>query len=63
MDVPRENVTVAEAIERFGIARTQLYNLIREGRIDAFKLGRRTLIRTDSVRAFLSSLPKTGGAR
>lgn len=58
MDVHRENVTVAEAIQRFGIARTKLYELIREGDIEAVKLGRRTLIRAESVRAFIDRLPR-----
>ena len=58
MDVYRENVTVAEAIERFGIARTKLYESIRAGEIEAFKLGRRTLIRAESVRAFIDRLPR-----
>lgn len=62
MDVHRENVTVAEAIQRFGIARTKLYELIREGDIEAVKLGRRTLIRTESVRAFIDRLPRISGA-
>lgn len=61
MDAHRENVTVGEAIERFGIARTKLYELIREGDIEAFKLGRRTLIRTESVRAFIDRLPRVNG--
>lgn len=61
MDVYRETVTVAEAIQRFGIARTKLYELIREGDIEAVKLGRRTLIRTESVRAFIDHLPRLSG--
>jgi excisionase family DNA binding protein len=60
MDVHRENVTVAEAIQRFGIARTKLYELIREGDIEAVKLGRRTLIRAESARSFIDRLPRVG---
>lgn len=60
MDVHRENVTVAEAIQRFGIARTKLYESIRAGEIEAFKLGRRTLIRAESVRAYIDRLPRVG---
>ena len=61
MSVHQENVTVGEAIERFGIARTKLYELIREGDIEAFKLGRRTLINISSIRALLAGLPRIGG--
>ena len=62
MDTVRENLTVGETIERFGIARTRLYEAIRLGEIEAFKLGRRTLIRTESVRAFIDSLPRIHSA-
>jgi excisionase family DNA binding protein len=55
-----ENVTIGEAIRYFGIGRTKLYELIQNGDIDAFKLGRRTLVRADSVRAFIDGLPRAG---
>lgn len=56
-----ENLSVGEAVRRFGIGRTKLYELIQRGDIEAVKLGRRTLIRAASARAFLESLPKLGG--
>lgn len=62
MDTVRENLTVLETIERFGIARTRLYEAIRVGEIEAFKLGRRTLISADSVRTFFDRLPRVGGS-
>lgn len=58
MDVQREIVTVSEAIQLFGIKRTKLYESIRQGDIEAVKLGRRTLIRAESVRAFINRLPR-----
>ncbi len=60
MDTPQENISVGEAVHRFGIGRTKLYELIRDGEIEAVKLGRRTLIRAGSVRAFIDSLPRIG---
>ena len=63
MELPvAENVTINEAIHRFGIGRTKFYELIQAGDIEAFKLGRRTLVRVESVRAFIESLPRAGGA-
>ena len=62
MDMPEENISVCETVRRFGIGRTKLYELIQSGRIEAFKLGRRTLVRTGSVRAFIDGLPRVGGA-
>jgi excisionase family DNA binding protein len=62
VEVYRENLTVRETIERFGIARTRLYAAIRDQEIEAFKLGRRTLIRTESVKAFFDRLPRSSGS-
>ena len=56
-----EHLTVAETVEFFRIGRTRLYELIGSGEIDAVKLGRRTLVRTASVRDFIRSLPALGG--
>jgi excisionase family DNA binding protein len=60
MHTPQENISVGEAVHRFGIGRTKLYELIRSGQIEAVKLGRRTLIRADSARNFIDSLPRVG---
>lgn len=56
-----EHLTIAETVEFFRIGRTRLYELIGSGEIDAVKLGRRTLVRTASVRDFIGSLPALGG--
>lgn len=52
-----EYVTVSEAISAFRISRTTVYQLLASGRIDAVKVGRRTLIRIESVRRFLNECP------
>ena len=57
-----ENLSVGEAVRMFGIGRTKLYELIQRGDIEAVKLGRRTLIRAASARAFIDGLPRLGGA-
>ena len=56
-----ENLSVGEAVRMFGIGRTKLYELIQRGDIEAVKLGRRTLIRAASARAFIDNLPRLGG--
>lgn len=60
MDNLPENITIGEAVHRFGIGRTKLYELINNSEIEAIKLGRRTLIRTSTVRAFMDRLPRLG---
>ena len=52
-----ELLTVAETAAAFSIGRTKLYELLATGKIDAVKLGRRTLVRTASLRDFMDSLP------
>ncbi len=39
------------------LPRTTLYDLIGRNEIAAFKVGRRTMIRADSLHAYLDSLP------
>jgi excisionase family DNA binding protein len=51
-------MTVAETVKWSGIGRTKLYELISLRKIDAFKLGTRTLVVTASVEQFLNSLPR-----
>jgi excisionase family DNA binding protein len=51
--------TVDAACQRLGnIGRTTIYGLIAEGRLEALKLGSRTLITTASIEALLADLPR-----
>jgi excisionase family DNA binding protein len=45
--------SVADAIRVSSIGRTRLYQLIKEGRLETRKLGRRTLIPAESLRALI----------
>ena len=49
--------TIPGAVRASGLARTRLYALIETGEVAAFKAGRRTMIRADSLLAHLNSLP------
>ena len=49
--------TIAQALVELSIGRDKLYKLIKGGRLPARKLGRKTLILADDLRAFLESLP------
>jgi len=48
---------VDEAALRAGICRDYIYRAIREGKLEARKLGRRTIITDEALRAYLNSLP------
>ena len=38
-----------------GLGRTSIYQMIKAGRLEAFKLGRRTLVKTDSIRRLVDA--------
>ena len=46
-------VTVREACRLTGIGRTLLYDMIRDGRVNALRLGRRRLVTTASLNALI----------
>jgi excisionase family DNA binding protein len=49
-------VTVAGARQALSIGTTKIYELIGEGELRTVKIGRRTLIHTDSIHALLDKL-------
>lgn len=64
MKYPRQDqllLTVKDACRIGGFGNTVAYELIRNGRLDARKLGRRTLITVESLQRLADSLPKING--
>ena len=55
--MPKFVCSVKEAAALMGVGRTFTYDLIKQGRLETVKLGRRTLIRVDSIQALI------GGAK
>lgn len=43
--------SIAETCKALSLGRTKIYELINEGRLTTFKIGRRTLVRAASVHA------------
>ena len=50
-------LSVAEAAVEAGVGRDQVYAAIRDGRLEARKWGRRTVITYDALQQFLGCLP------
>jgi excisionase family DNA binding protein len=50
-------MSIAEAAIETGVGRDHLYAAIRDGRLQAKKLGRRTLVTHDALQQFLDALP------
>lgn len=46
-------VSINDAAKALGLGRTSIYVLIREGRLDIVKLGRRTLVKVASLRRLM----------
>ena len=47
--------TIAGATHATGLGRTKVYELIGEGRLATVKIGRRTLIKIDSIRQLVEA--------
>ena len=47
-------VTIEDACKALGIKRTKIYELIGAGTLRTLKIGRRTLVKTDSIRELAS---------
>ena len=47
--------SIIEAARALSLGRTSIYALIDEGRLDTIKIGRRRLIKVESIRALLES--------
>lgn len=52
-----EFMTVKEARQATRLGETKMYELLNDGKIQAIKLGRKTLIPRSSVTAFMASQP------
>jgi excisionase family DNA binding protein len=47
-------VSINDAAKALGLGRTSIYAMIGDGRLEAFKLGRRTLIKAASIRRLVA---------
>ena len=48
-------VSINDTAKSLGLGRTSIYAMIADGRLEAFKLGRRTLVKADSIRRLIDA--------
>jgi excisionase family DNA binding protein len=56
----RAAFSVPEIMVQIGLSRDKVYSLIREGKLKARKVGRRTLVTSSDLQEFLRGLPTLG---
>lgn len=61
---PQFAFSIAGAVQATGnsVSRTRMFELIKQGEIDARRVGRRTIIIADSLRAYLERAPTVRSA-
>jgi len=47
-------LSINDTAKALSLGRTSIYAMIADGRLDAFKLGRRTLVRMGSIRRLVA---------
>ncbi|QHO78061.1 hypothetical protein ACH79_41300 [Bradyrhizobium sp. CCBAU 051011] len=60
-DEPRQKrnlIPLKKALERGGFGRTKAYELIRKGKIIAYKMEGQTMVDADSIDAYHMTLPR-----
>ena len=48
-------VSINDAAKSLSLGRTSIYAMIADGRLEAFKLGRRTLVKAESIRRLVAA--------
>lgn len=58
--IPALAMSIEESARVIGIARATLYEIVARGEIESFKLGRRRLILTKTLEAYINRVAKDG---
>jgi excisionase family DNA binding protein len=48
-------LSINDTAKALGLGRTSIYAMIADGRLDAFRLGRRRLVRMESIRRLIAA--------
>ena len=50
-------ISINDTAKALGVGRSSVYSLLKSGRLDAIKIGRRTLLTTESIKRLAHSRP------
>ncbi|OKO77873.1 hypothetical protein AC630_20325 [Bradyrhizobium sp. AS23.2] len=59
----RNLIPLKKALDRGGFGRTKAYELIKKGKIIAYKMGGQTMVDADSIDAYHLTLPRIEPSR
>ena len=48
-------ISISDTAKALGMGRTSIYEMIADGRLEAFKLGRRRLVKAESIRRLIAA--------
>ena len=54
--IPKFAYSIQELVQGLGIGRTKLYALLKQGRLKAIRIDKRTLVTSQDLEAFIDSL-------
>jgi excisionase family DNA binding protein len=57
---PAQLLSIDEVMERLGVGRNTVFNLMGSGRLRSVKLGRRRMISEQAIRDFIASIDQAG---
>jgi excisionase family DNA binding protein len=55
MTTSKSLLSIEDAATELGVCRTMVFRFLKDGALKKIKLGRRTLIRSDDLRAFIDA--------
>lgn len=62
MSTSKSLLSVNDVVAEIGVCRTMVFRLFKDGTLKSVKIGRRTFVRPDDLRAFIDAAPQRNAA-
>lgn len=63
MQTSKSLLSVADVIAEIGVCRTMIFRLFKDGSLKTVKIGRRTFVRPEDLRAFIDAAAQVNVSR